>query len=106
MDGDGKFGPGDLVFQFGQPGDIPLVGDWVGDGITRVGVYRKGKVYLDINNNHQLDADDKVFELGRPGDTPVVGDFDGDGVDDIAVYHDGADAAPAQAAAPAADVQR
>jgi protocatechuate 3,4-dioxygenase beta subunit len=102
IDGDGKFGPGDMVFQFGEAGDIPLVGDWVGDGITRVGVYHQGKVYLDTNNNHRLDPEDKVFELGRPGDTPVVGDFDGDGVDDIAVYHDGVDAAPAQAALPAA----
>ncbi len=93
MDGDGRWGPGDLVVEFGQPGDIPVVGDWTGDGITKLGVYRNGTFYLDTNNNHVLDANDKVFALGSPGDKPFAGDFTGSGVDTVGVYHDGGGAA-------------
>jgi protocatechuate 3,4-dioxygenase beta subunit len=89
MDGDGRWGPGDIVVEFGQEGDIPVVGDWTGDGITKLGVYRNGNFYLDTNNNHVLDATDKVFALGSPGDKPFAGDFTGSGVDTVGVYHDG-----------------
>ena len=86
------------MVQFGQDGDIPVVGDWTGDGITKLGVYRNGKFYLDVNNSHQLDAGAKVIELGYPGDKPVVGDWTGDGVDKVGVYHNGpAPAVPLQA---------
>ena len=101
VNGDGKFGPGDMVVQFGQAGDIPVVGDWTGDGITKLGVFRNGTFYLDTNNNHQLDASDKVIPLGKAGDRPVVGDFDGGGVDEVGVYRDGGGAANgSQASAP------
>jgi serine-aspartate repeat-containing protein C/D/E len=89
MNGDGRWGPGDLVREFGQEGDIPVVGDWTGDGISKIGVYRNGTFYLDTNNNHVLDATDKVFSLGSPGDKPFAGDFTGGGVDTVGVYHDG-----------------
>jgi len=80
-----------------------VVGDWTGDGITKLGVFRAGTFYLDTNNNHQLDAADKVIPLGKPGDRPVVGDFDGSGVDEVGVYHDrGGSSGGSQAAAPAA----
>jgi len=71
---------------FGAAGDIPVVGDFNGDGIDEVGFFRNGKFYLDTNGNRQLDETDRVVELGREGDYPVVGDWDGDGVDDVAVY--------------------
>ena len=96
-----------MMVQFGQPGDIPVVGDWTGDGITKLGVYRNGKWYLDINNNHVLDADDKVFELGGPGDMPVVGDWTGDGVDKPGLYQEHVSqpaAQTAQSPSPAARV--
>ena len=32
--------PANLVFTFGATGDKPIVGDWNGDGITTIGVYR------------------------------------------------------------------
>jgi hypothetical protein len=67
-----------------------VVGDWTGDGISKIGVYRNGKFILDTNNNHKMDADDKVIELGRPGDRPVAGDWNGTGVDKVGVYEDSA----------------
>ncbi len=42
---------GDALFGFGIASDIPVTGDWDGDGITDVGVVRNGKWYLDLNGN-------------------------------------------------------
>src|SRR5205823_724902 len=77
----------DHVFHYGEPGDMPVAGDWNGDGVDKVGVYRGGKWILDTNNNHRIDAQDKVFELGGAGDKPVVGDWNDDGTDDPGVFH-------------------
>ena len=66
-----------------------MVGDFNGDGVDEIGVYRDGKWIIDTNGNRQIDAQDKVFELGGAGDKPVVGDWNGDGTDDPGVYHPG-----------------
>ena len=73
---------------FGERGDIPIVGDFNGDGVDEIGIYRAGVFYLDINGNRKLDAHDRVFELGDRNDKPVVGDWDGDGTDEVAVYRE------------------
>ena len=36
--------------------DKPVVGDWKGDGIPRIGIYRQGSWYLDLNGNGQWDG--------------------------------------------------
>ena len=74
---------------FGQAGDMPVVGDFNGDGVDDIGVYRGGQWIVDIDGNRQIDAKDKVFELGGAGDKPVVGDWNDDGTDDPGVYHPG-----------------
>ncbi|MBT5123247.1 MAG: fibrinogen-binding protein, partial [Planctomycetaceae bacterium] len=84
--GDGRISAGDQVVEFGQAGDIPVVGDFNGDGVDQIGVFRDGKWHLDTNGDLQQDHLDQVFQLGTDGDQPIVGDFDGDGIDDIAVY--------------------
>lgn len=74
-------GPGDpdLVFVYGTRGDIPVVGDWNGDGVDTVGVVR-GNQWLLRNSNAGGEADiDLTF--GQAGDIPVVGDWNGDGRD-------------------------
>ena len=84
--GDGQATDQDQGFQFGQPGDVPVVGDWNGDGVDDLGVYRGGTWYLDTDGNHTLDAHDQVFKLGRPSDMPVAGDWNGDGRDEPGIY--------------------
>ena len=42
--GNGKIDDQDAVIQLGQPGDVPVVGDWDGDGREEVGVYRDGEI--------------------------------------------------------------
>ena len=69
---------------------MPVVGDFDGDGIDEIGVFRDGKWIIDTNHNRELDAQDKVFELGGAGDQPVVGDWNDDGTDDPGVYQPGA----------------
>ena len=75
---------GNLV-QFGIAGDIPVVGDWNGDGRTDIGVFRpsNGTWYLDYNNDGTFS---KHVKFGIAGDIPVVGDWNGDGRTDIGVF--------------------
>ena len=76
--------------KYGQAGDIPVVGDWNGDGVEDVGVYRRGTWILDANGNHVIDPADGVQQLGGASDKPVVGDWNGDGIDEIGLYRQGA----------------
>ena len=51
----GNYAYSDEMYTYGQPGDIPVVGDWNGDGKDEIGVYRSpGRWYLDYNGNHIL----------------------------------------------------
>jgi hypothetical protein len=78
-------GPGqpDLIFDFGLPGDIPVVGDWTGKGWDSAGVVR-GNRWL-LRNRNSTGGADLDFTFGQPGDIPVVGDWNGNGVDGIGV---------------------
>ncbi|CAN0358408.1 unnamed protein product, partial [Ectocarpus sp. 4 AP-2014] len=79
----------DHVFHFGTPGDAPVVGDWNGDGIRTIGVFRDGMWSLDTNGDGRLDETDRQIALGGVGDKPIVGDYNGDGIDDLGVYRGG-----------------
>src|ERR1019366_1593469 len=75
----------------GLPGDLPVVGDWNGDGRRKVGIYRQGVWLLDWDGDGELTSADRKFNFGGlPGDLPVVGDWTGDGRDKIGVYRGGA----------------
>lgn len=74
---------------FGIAGDLPVAGDWNGDGVTEIGVYRPavGRFYLDTNGNGLWDAGaDRAITFGGVSDLPVAGDWDGDGVTEIGVF--------------------
>ena len=76
---------------FGQPGDIPVVGDWSGNGAAKIGVFtpQTGMWILDNNGNGTVDSCtvDKCFgPFGSNGDIPVVGDWNGDGTAKIGVF--------------------
>ena len=94
--GDQQFtSPSDPAFSFGgMPGDIPVTGDWTGDGHVKVGIYRSssGLFILDSNGNGQFDAGDAVYDLGvgtQAGDIPVVGDWNGDGRTKVGLFRQG-----------------
>jgi hypothetical protein len=67
-----------LLGPFGQFGDRPVVGDWNGTGVIRIGVFRPstGQWFLDLNSNGRLDdcsVDACRGPFGQTGDRPVVG---------------------------------
>jgi hypothetical protein len=69
-------------FRYGRPGDVPVVGDWEGDGRDTVGVVRNGRQWLLRDSNTSGEADRAFVYGGWLGrDRPVVGDWTGKGFD-------------------------
>ena len=65
----------DHVFRYGISLDLPVAGDWNGDGIRSIGVFRAGTWLLDMDGDGRHTNRDAVIEFGADGDLPVVGDF-------------------------------
>jgi peptidoglycan/xylan/chitin deacetylase (PgdA/CDA1 family) len=70
-------GPANWIFDFGAPGDLPIAGDWNGDGTITPGVVRGNIWYL--RNTMSAGSPDITFAYGRAADAVVVGDWDGNG---------------------------
>ncbi len=67
-------GVADITAVFGgAPSDLPVVGDWNGDGVDTIGVYRNdvGVYLLSDSNTSPTVTYSLVF--GNPGDTPFAG---------------------------------
>ncbi len=75
----------DHVFSYGEQVDTPIAGDWNGDGIDQIAVYRGGVWLLDSDGDGRWTSNDSKSRYGKPGDEPIVGDFNGDGFDEIGV---------------------
>ncbi len=71
---------------FGMIGGTPLAGDFDGDGVDEMAVFKDGYWLIDINHNGRWDQEDLFVKLGDVEDRPVVGDWDGDGKDDIGIF--------------------
>ncbi len=103
--GDGAFTPGgppigedtnlngrldlnDGPFPFSIQGGQPVVGDWNGNGVDKVGVYlpANSSFVLDINGNRISNPGEGPFIYGNPGDRGIVGDWDGDNATQLGVY--------------------
>jgi hypothetical protein len=66
------------IDSFGQPGDLPVVGDWDGTGVFKIGLFRPstGEWLLDLNGNGLWDGcqvDRCRGPFGQEGDSPLVG---------------------------------
>lgn len=77
------------VTAFGSAGAIPVVGDWDGSGVKRIGAFLNGNWYLDINGDGVYDAGDKTVSFGQTGDLPVIGDWDGAGRIELGLFRAG-----------------
>jgi len=75
----------DHVFKYGEQVDTPVVGDWNGDGIDQIAVFRGGQWMLDTDGDGRWTDRDQKVDFGQPGDQPVVGDFNGDEIDEIGI---------------------
>jgi len=80
--GDG--GDAEASITFGQPGDIPLMGDWDGDGRADPCVYRAGRFLCDTAHDGGA-PEARTPRLGVPGDRPLLADVDGNGRADACV---------------------
>jgi hypothetical protein len=72
-------------------GDLPLVGDWNGKGISQLGLFRPstGQWFIDRNGNRAWDGcrrDRCIESFGNAGDLPVIGDWDGNGDSNIGLW--------------------
>ena len=79
-----------ITLDFGLETDVPAPGDYDGDGVQDLAVFRNDagdwftrKVYL--NNCGPMDCTEQIH-FGSPGDISAPGDFDGDGKTDRAVF--------------------
>jgi hypothetical protein len=89
------------TFRYGRPGDIPVMGDWDGDGDDTVGVVRftgppggpfQYSWFLRDSNGGGaatiapfVFGDVRFVAVDQLGTIPVVGDWDGDGDDTVGV---------------------
>jgi len=69
---------------FGQAGDIPVAGDWVGTSLGDAAIYRPSTgfwYFRDSNGGAVTSA-----SFGTTSDIPVAGNYDGDSKMDMAVF--------------------
>ena len=71
-------------------GDLPVVGDWKGAGVSQLGLFRPstGEWFLDYNGNKSWNgcSKERCKSFGRAGDQPVTGDWNGSGTSKIGVF--------------------
>ncbi len=72
---------------FGNAGDVPVVGDLDGDRHADLAVFRPAEGAWYIRRSSDMNI--VRIELGADGDRALVGDFDGDGSIDPAVFRSG-----------------
>ena len=78
-----------LIYTSGA-GEKPVVGDWNGDGTTKIGVYNKGFWALDSNGSGAYENSDLFIAFGgNPTEIPIVGDWNGDGRSKVGYFLNG-----------------
>ncbi|NNC91642.1 MAG: hypothetical protein HKN80_04035, partial [Acidimicrobiia bacterium] len=81
-----SFGVADIAIFYGIPEDMPLCGDWDGDGLETIGIFRPSSATFYLRNSNSLGFADSEFRFGQTGDIPLAGDWFGSGHDSAAVY--------------------
>jgi len=77
---------------FGQRGDLPVVGDWNGSGITRIGTFNGATnlFRLDLNGNGLWDGCNVDLCFGpfnQEGDVAIGGDWDNTGITRVGIFN-------------------
>lgn len=77
-------------FVFGDPSqDQYIVGDWNGDGVDTLGVYRRSQGLFIYTNSYSNLAATQSFAFGPTNNNhiAIVGDWDGNGRDGVGIYN-------------------
>jgi hypothetical protein len=64
-----------VVFGFGMSGDLPLAGDWNGNGTDDVAIFRPSDHTMHLTTDHGLTA--LTFSFAARADFPLGGNWDG-----------------------------
>jgi hypothetical protein len=83
---DGGLGAAETSFFYGNPGDVPFVGDWNGDGVDTPGLRRPSDGFVYLRNSNTQGVADGSFFYGDTGDVPFAGDWNGDDIDTMGLY--------------------
>ena len=75
-----------MSFYYGNPGDVPFMGDWDCNDEATPGLFRQSDAYAYLRNSNSQGIADNRFFFGNPSDIPLAGDFNGDGCDTLSIY--------------------
>jgi glucose/arabinose dehydrogenase len=84
--GDDGLGAAEADYYFGNPGDLPFTGDFDGDSIDTIGLYRQTTGLTYFRNSHTQGNAEFEFFFGNSGDRFVAGDWTDDGTDTPGVF--------------------
>ena len=73
-------------FYYGNPGDVPFMGDWDCDGVDTPGLFRQSDAFAYLRDSNSQGIANIRFFFGNPSDIPLAGDFNGDGCDTLSIY--------------------
>ncbi len=71
---------------YGNPGDLPVVGDWDGDGDQTAGMYRQSDGFFYARNSNSTGIAHFECFAGDPDDVAIAGHWDGDGDDTLGIF--------------------
>ena len=89
LDGMGLGTVRDKAYSFGAPEWTPVSGDWNGDGKSKIGIYKSGIWYLDLNGDgvYSEGVATAYSFRGEAGWKNVTGDWSGSGTTKIGVVN-------------------
>ena len=75
-----------ITTQWGSGTDIPITGDWNGDGSDEIGVFRPSNHKFLLRPADYPVSPGITIDWGTSTDIPVTGDWNGDGSDEVGVF--------------------
>ena len=75
-----------IKINWGTNSDLPVTGDWDGDGSTEIGIYRPSTHTFYLRPSDWPTTPVTTINWGLRTDLPVTGDWNGDGTTEFGIY--------------------